>query len=682
METEEPLRLIVLDDSSNITESITSILRNAGHVARAKRIEDDEDLREAIREQDWDILLAKPEIPYFTAMDALGFIAQMDEELPLIVIADNVEEIKLLEMLNAGARDTVLLSKPERLIHTVLREHEDAKARSKHRICARSLQETIERAQSLVDSSRDAIAYVHDGMHIYANESYLEIFGYSDLDEIEGMPIMNMVSKQEHEKFKKYLRDYIKGKAIASSLDVHGLHAEGKEMDITLEFSPAHYEGEPCTQIIIRTQTTEGIDTSRDLLTGLYNRQYFLDKLGSAVSAGNQQGAVLFIALDNYEKIRGDMGITASDRLLADFAALLQEQLTNEKDILASFESNRFTAILIDVDPAAAEKAAQSLLTTTSDHIFDAGGQSATTTCSIGIGVFNETMQQPQEVLNRAEKAALSAFSSGGNKVEVYQPDAREMADIERVSILARKVKNALKQNTFKLLFQPIASLKGETSEQYEVLLRLYDEEGNEYSPKEFIPAAEQSGLMVAIDRWVLAHTVKAAATESRNGKTINFFVKISGDSLKDPKFLPWLRDLLKAANIMAGTLIVEVSEKVAQSNLKSLKMFIEGLQQLRVRLALDHFGIAENYQNLLKHCNADFLKIDASLIQSVTTTSLDKVKDIAAHAKDSGKECVAVAVEDPNTLAMIYATGMEYIQGYFLQAPSEKLNFDFNSSV
>jgi EAL domain-containing protein (putative c-di-GMP-specific phosphodiesterase class I) len=232
------------------------------------------------------------------------------------------------------------------------------------------------------------------------------------------------------------------------------------------------------------------------------------------------------------------------------------------------------------------------------------------------------------------------------------------------------------------LLFQPIVSLKGDESENYEVLLRMQDEKGNTVMPGEFLPAAEKSGLMAAVDRWVLAHSIKAVTEQRDKGRPVVLFVKLSAASLKDEKLLPWLRDILRAAHGVPETLVVEVSETVASNNLKALKVLIAGLKQLHVRLAIDHFGNAHNYANLLKHYDAQFLKLDASIIGKLTSSkeSQDKVREICALAMEGKKKIVANAVEDPHTLAMIYSTGIDYIQGYFLQEPNPEMNYDFSS--
>lgn len=689
MRAEETLNLLVMDDSSNAAETISNMLRNAGHAVRTDRIEDDEDLRKALSTQQCDMILAKPQIPYFSALDALSILQQQEKETPLLVIADGTDEETINTLLQAGARDIIEVGKPQRLTTAVLREATSARNLRLLHQCQLALEEANIRAQTLVDSSRDAITYIHDGMHIFANDSYLEMFGYSDMEEIEGMPILNMVKADEHASLKQFLRDYSAGKSSASTLDVNALHVDGSEFKLTMEFTPASFEGEPCTQIIIRAQAnSEELErklddmSKLDLLTGVYNRQFFLDALGAVAGKKGQEGAVLYLKPDNYKQLREDLGITHSDRVLSEMAKLIQKQLGKSDSITARFEGEYFTIMLRNLSGDKAKSFAEVLRKRIESAIFELNGATGTTTCSIGIGVYNEAIDNPLEVINRAEKALTEAVAQGGNAVRIYLPGKEEMAEQERTAILVKQIKLALRGNKMQLLFQPIVSIKGDTQENYEVYLRMQDEKGNLLLPRDFLPAAEKSGLMAAIDRWVLAHGIKAVTQQRSSGKPTVLFVKLSGASLKDEKLLPWLRDILKATKAVPNTLVIEVSETVASSNLKALKMLIDGLNQLHVRLALDHFGNAPNFTNLLKHTDAQFLKLDASIIGTLSSSkeSQEKVNEICALAASTHKKVVANAVEDPHTLAMIYSTSIDYIQGNFLQEASPSMDYDFSS--
>jgi len=688
VKTEETLRLIVIDDSSNHAEVVSSMLRNAGHAVRAERAEDDEDLRTLLSQQGWDMVLSQTALPHFSALEALHIIAQTEIEIPLLVLVEAMDDATQAELLKAGARDVVTLQRPASLVHTLIREFRDVQRRRRHRECETLLQEANKRAQSLVDSSRDAIAYVHEGMYIYANETYLQMFGYSTLEEIEGMPLMDMVATPDHAKFKEFLRGYLKKQTATSTIDVHGRKASGEDFNMAMEFSAASYDGEPCIQIIIRVQTVskeleEKLDSlsKQDLLTGTYNRQYFMSTLDNLVGQAGIHGALLYLAPDDFKATRERIGIAGSDAVITDFAATLKKLLPADNDLLARFDSDIFTIILHDADEVSAQATAKQLLKAIEDHIFDANGQTVSLTSSVGIALYHEDISDPQELLLRAEKSYRKA-SKHGNSVEYYNPLTEGMAEREQATLRIKQLKTALRDNRFQLLYQPTVSLHGDAMENYQVLLRLLDENNNAVPPSEFMPAAKDGGLMSAIDRWVLVHTVKVLVERRRLGKQTNFFIKLSADSLKDENFLPWMRDLLATAKVEGNYLTLEMSETVVSSNLKSVQPFIDGLHQLRIRFAIEHFGLAPNYANLLRHCDADFLKIDGSIIRGIAQNAENqaKVKEITSMASEAGKKSIAESVEDANTLAIIWSCGPDYIQGYFLQEPATTMNYDFSA--
>lgn len=689
MLADKTLHLLVLDDSSNDAETVANMLRNSGHAVHAARIEDDEDLREALIDDTCDMVLAKPQIPYLSALEAMDVIRQAKQEVPLLVIGDDADEDQVNEILKAGARDVVYLSRPLRLEHALLREVIAAREHRKLLSCEAALEEANYRAQNLVDSSRDAITYVHDGMHIFANDSYLETFGYSDQEEIEGMPILNMVKKEEHAKFKKFLRDFDQGKTASNTIDVDGLRPDGSDFNITMEFTPASFDGEPCTQIIIRAQANNEelekklSDMSKlDLLTGAYNRQYFLDVFNSVTGKPDKEGVIYYLRLDNFKQTQEEIGIGLSDQLLAEVAKLIAAQLKGDNNFIARFEGEYFTLLLQDYKQEQAQSFAEQLCKMVEDYSFKLDGNNVSTTCSIGIALYSDATSNPQDVISRAEKALAEAEQMGGNRYRIYIPGEAEMAEQERMILLAKQIKEAVRGNKLQLMFQPIVSLKGDENECYEVFVRMQDESRNTLLPREFLPAAEKAGLMTAVDRWVIAHSIKAVTQQRRQGKPAVLFINLSSASLKDEKLLPWMRDILKAAKAEPNSLVIEVSENVASSNLKSLKMLIEGLAQLHVKLAIDHFGVAPNYSNLLKHSNAHYLKLDASIVTALSSSqeALEKVNEISALASADQKKLVANAVEDPHTLATIYSTGIDYIQGYFLQEPTPVMDYDFSS--
>ncbi|MCK4865664.1 MAG: diguanylate cyclase, partial [Gammaproteobacteria bacterium] len=561
MSNEKLLRVLTIFDSSEEAEVLVNVLRKAGYIIRDIRVEDDEDMETAIEENPLDIILAKQTMPIFNAKQAIKLMVTSGRDIPLIVVTPKSQEATAIEVLNMGARDAVASDQGERLKFIVQRELNDLQNRRALRRNEKLLHETEKRTRNLIDSSRDAIAYVHDGAHIYANNAYLKMFGYADLEDIEGMPILDMVTSDQHVKLKEFLRGYAKGQITDDNLDVVGQHTEGKTFNITMEFSSASMEGESCSQIIIRDQAQSkelekqlNVLSKQDLLTGLYNHTYFIeqaDKMISRAVDGQAKGSLLYIMLDKYEDIKNNVGISGRDLVLTDIATVLKEKVSN-LGLLARFEGAVFTLLLNNADQAQAEKVAGGICKLVHNHISEVNQKSIATTCSIGITTINETTSNLHDCLSRAEKGALAAEKSGGDQFSIFNPAIEEMAEKEQFSVWATKIKVALKENKFHLLYQPVVSLRGEPGAHYEVLVRMTDDDGKDILPSEFLPAAEEMGLINYVDRWIIAHVFMLLAERMKQGTSTRFFIKLSTGSLTDLEFLPWITERLKSLRLDA----------------------------------------------------------------------------------------------------------------------------------
>ena len=693
MESDNLLRLLTIFDASEEAEAYVNILRKAGHIVRDIRVEDEEDMLTALDENPVDLILAKLGIPGFSARQALQVIKTSGRDIPMVVIIPSGSvESKAIEILHAGARDTIMETQAERLKHIIKREMADLKNRRGYRKNEQMLHETEKRARALIDSSRDAIAYVHDGMHLYANQAYLGMFGYEELDDIQGMPIMDMVSSKDHPTLKEFLRSYSRGKTSNSTLDLHGQHVEGTQFKITMEFSPASMEGESCTQIIIRDQTLSkeleqklSVMSQQDLLTGLYNRNFLTDQLDMMIARaieGKTHGALLFITLDKYDETKESDGISTADMLLTEVARMLKTRIS-ELGVLARYAGPVFILLLDNVDARKASNIANSLCKLIHEHICDLGEQSITTTASIGISQINETSTHSDECIKRAEKGCQLAQNEGGNRSHLFNPAIEEMAEHEQVSHWGQKIKQALQKNQFKLAFQPIVSLHGEPGAHYEVLVRMLDEEQEEIPPGEFIPAAEQMNMMHFVDRWVIMNTLMLLTKKQQAGEQTRFFIKLSAGSLTDDDFLSWFRERLQASKVDPDNLVFEFSEDTALNYLKQAKQINAGLKELNCRTSLENFGVEQNTFHSLKHLSVNYIKVHMSLILNLPQSidNQEKVKAIAEEVGSRNIQTIAAFVEDANSLAVLWQCSVNFIQGHFLQQPGAELNYDFEEA-
>src|SRR5690606_35279867 len=234
-------------------------------------------------------------------------------------------------------------------------------ARRQRRIAEQSLRETEKRCQLLLDSSVDAIAYVLDGMHIYANRAYSQLFGYDDADDLAAEPMVGLIALKDQENVKDFLRHYA-SRGDQSELRCTARDSEGKEFPIMLSFSPANYDGEPCTQVVIRAETASAefeeklkAMASHDLVTGLFNRSWFqeqLDRVSQQAVSSSQPSTLAYISIDSFSSLQADIGIGGSDLVLADFAQILRQHFP-EDALLARFGDDACSVLLEGCEPEA-----------------------------------------------------------------------------------------------------------------------------------------------------------------------------------------------------------------------------------------------------------------------------------------------------------------------------------------
>ena len=692
MSSDNLLRLLTIFDISEEVEVLINSLRNAGFIVRDVRVEDDEDMLTALDDNPIDLILCKHTLPIFNAAAAAEIINKSGRDLPLIVITPTQDDALAIESMKFGARDVVSFENTHHLRHVLTRELNDLKERRAHRRCEKMLYETEKRSRSLIDNSRDAIAYVHEGMHIYVNNAYLMMFGYEDNEDVEGMPILDMVSPGDHAVLKDFLRAYSKSQLDDDTLNLQGQHTDGNTFEITMEFSPASMEGESCTQIIIRDQSDskeleEKIDvlSKQDLITGLYNKSYLIEQLDKFISSaleGHARGALLYIALDNYEDLKEEFGIAGLDLLFVDLANLLKEKL-EPLGIFARMEGVAFCLLVKDADSAQTEKIADSICNLVKGHISEINHKSVTSSTSIGITLINETISNIHDCINRAEKGASIALENGGSQYHTYNPSIEDIEEHAKVSLWEKQITHALKNNQFRLLFQPIVSLHGEPDAHYEIFVRMLDEDQQEIEPEEFLVAAEQANLMGFIDRWIIANALLVLSEQLKNKEETRLFIKLSSSSIVDPDFLGWVSERIKALRINADYITFQVKEETALNYLKATKTLFAGLKALHCRVALDGFGIEENTFQSIKHFDVNYIKIHQDIISKLSTNieMQEQVKNISSEVSRKNIQTIAAYVEDANCLALLWQCSVDFIQGYFLQEPDVVLEYDFEES-
>jgi len=694
------IELLVIERSLNVAEQKISALKNAHLTIHATSVTDEAALLETLNQKRYDIVLCCADHQSFELSSIISICKKTSPDTSIILMYNDQPPERLVQAMREGARDIVHSDDTDHLVLVVKREFSDLQLRRELEELKNKLTESEMRCASLIESSQDAVAYIHEGMHVHANPAYLEMFGYMDLDEIEGTPILDMISKDDHRRFKAFLRS-LDGKA--RQMEIQCQTSSGKAFAAKLESSPASIDGEPCTQIVIRDQTSQkeleekiALLSSQDAQTGLANRQYLMQEMDARVAAAHdhgESGSLYFIVIDNFHRVRSDIGVGASDTLLQHIASALSK-LIEGHELLARFGDHTFTILSDKASHFQAEPLAELIRTTINELEFINNNQLINVSVSIGVAYLDENTRNSQEFINQAYRACEAAKSAGGNQYTVF--DSNEMGsgddegqkaetdstEVQDQGNLTELIQQALEKDLFRLVYQPVVSLQGDTRENYAVLLRLLDRNGNEILPDKFMKFAEASGQMADIDRWVIKHAIETLASERKQMRKVHFFIPLSQAALEDHGLLLWICDCLREYKAKGGWFTFQIKDTDLRAHTRSAKRLIDGLKKIKCQIAIDQFGTNPKAEVLLKHMQADYVKLDRSLMTdlAVRQEKQDSLNELTSLALSYEVKTIAIGVEDANSLAILWTVGVNYTQGYFLQEPSPDISYDFNS--
>ncbi len=690
------ISLLVIDDSRDRTEKYINAIRNSGIAVHADRLDTEEQLKDYLDQGLPDMVLCSCDSTRLSAAEAMGMFRD-HPNIPLLFLYHEKKDQDRAPLINAlrfGARDIIPRDDLNHLQLAVKRELESLHMRRDLNDMGAKLKESEDRCNALMQSSREAIAYVHEGMHVRANPAYLKMFGYIDLDEIEGTPLLDMVTEEFHQPLKRILRSAESlERAEPMELEAKCETAEGQSFDAVLELSPASIEGEPCLQVLVNNQRYKkeleeklAKLSTLDVHTGLHNRLYFMSLLAGDephLLTSPSGHSLFYITIDGYQEIRNETGIAECDRIVKELGTLLSQQLSSN-DILARFSEQSFTLLTASQEKQELEKLATKICGAAETHVYQSDGKYLSPTFSIGIAIYDDEKRlPPADFVSAALRANEEAEQNGGNRrAFAGKTLAKAMIDSENYERLEEMIQEAVENDRFRLVYQPIVSLQGDNRENYAVMVRMLSEDKQEVLPSDFLMQAEKSGQIVHIDKWMLEHALLELNRQREAGKNIRFFVPISGASIQQEDFLLSFCDSLEKRGAKGSWLTFQVSEVNVRSRIQDIKKLVDAIKQIGCELAVDHFGLLPKGESLLKHLDADYVKLDPSLVAGIARNTKKQGEIGAIHQmiNESGAKTVATGVEDANSLAILWNLGVNYLQGYFLQEPSEIISYDFSN--
>jgi diguanylate cyclase (GGDEF)-like protein/PAS domain S-box-containing protein len=671
--------MIVMTRSQDNVEAINSTLRKAGHPVHCTWLPDARDLGDALTQINPEMLLAFIEE---LGID-LATVAKIRQSnapgMPMLIVRESIDEAVIADAMKLGCQDVVTLANRERLQMVATRELRAYRLERALSKTVSSAREYREQLQHFLEGSADAITHVQEGIIVDANRAWLELFGYSENDALNGSPMMDLFEPETHPALKGALVACLQGKWSGHTLKVQALLSDGSSLALELTLSKADWEGDPAVRIAISARHKKENDlelqlaetVKSDATTKFLQQRYLIEAIRARCSQVIKGGVRQFALIkpDRFDEIQASIGVLASEDFIAQLAALLRAQLT-PTDLVGRFGGTGFLVMLERGTIKDVETWAENVVKRVHEHVFTSEDKTLAATVSIGLGLLPPANPDIGAAITDAVSATRRGGEHGGNQMYVVDKSDTDTRVQAYDKIWVKHIKSALMENRFRLVQQPIASLLGEDKGMFDVLVRMLDEQGNEVLPAEFIAAAERNDLMKNIDRWVIGASLSFAA----NRKASCIFVRISKDTLLDKSLLGWLETQLRSLKIEPKRLCVQVTEELANQYVNPTKELAEALRKLGFRFALEHFGTGRDPLKLLADIDMDFIKIDGSLMQGLSTNQIQqqRVKGLVEAAKRRTIETVAERVEDANTMAVLWQLGVEFIQGYFVNAPEE----------
>lgn len=660
-------------------EGLNSLLRRAGVAVHCTWIPALQDVPDALEQLNPELLISF-EPPANTLKELANIRDQVAHTVPLIVLREVLDEAQIAADLSGGARDSVSLGYPTRVQMVIQRELRAFRMERTLVTTLRASQEYRQQIESVLQRSNDAIAQVQEGILVDVNGAWLELFGHTDAATLNGNPLMDLFEPDSQAALRGALAACLQGRWDNHTLRVTGVTTDGAPINLELVLALGEHEGEPCVRLMVPARKRDDTQLAaelanavkRDAATGLLRRRPLLEEITARLNSP-MRGGVRYVALvrpDKFVKLEQELGMIAAEDFLTSLAGIVSQQL-GPHDLAGHFGGTSLLLLLERGNKRDVEAWSEQLVERAAKHSFEHNGKKVHATVTVGLGAVPHARPE----LNAAIVDALSATRRGrernGNQVITIDQADTDTRVLAYDQVWVKHIRAALLENRFRLVQQPVASLRTGSQSIFDVAIRMLDAQGKEILPSEFLPAAERNDLMKSIDRWVLGASMSFAARSNPD----LLFIRLSRHSAVDiSTLLPWLDTQIKSRQSDPARLCVQVTAKFAAEQLDATLSLATGLRGRGLKFALEHFDNSDPDLDLMSRVPMDYVRIDGALMQGLATNeqAQERVRGIVAQAAERSIQTVAERIEDANTMAVVWQLGVQYIQGYLVHAPEE----------
>jgi diguanylate cyclase (GGDEF)-like protein/PAS domain S-box-containing protein len=702
------LRVLLVDDSATVRHAFTKLIHRQGfEVETAASVA--QGLRKA-ESMPFDIAIVDYFMPEANGTELIAALKRdpATQHILAAMITGTYSDTVIAESLASGAVECLFKSEAKELflarLASLARTVLDRKAIDSER----------RRLEGILSSVGDGVYGVDgEGTIQFINPAAVDLLGYVGPEELIGRNASEVVHPAQEDgsplpRSNSFLSQcYANGSQIPSWQTVFWTSTRNP-VPVECTVYPLKVDGVRTGSVVAfrdvsaQRQLEEQLrwQAEHDGLTKLYNRTWFEHQLEQEISRlrrSNSVSLLLFVDLDRFKYINDTAGHSAGDQLLIEVSRRLKSRLRGS-DHLARMGGDEYAIILRNVQAEDVESLADGFRKALTLAPFSYGGKSYRITLSIGAARLDKHTVSPGEAMAQADIACHLSKSAGRNKTHVYTEESGRRAAMEADLGWSARLEEALRSDRFELCFQPIIPLRGierdplsddgeeiwrrqmqrnpDAPALFEVLLRLRGTQGDLISPNAFLPTAERFGMMNDIDRWVIDRALRALRDARDSERPISLTLNLSAQSLASDTLVEFITDRVVRYNVDPSALIFEITESRAIEDIVGVKALLHDLRQLGCRIAVDDFGTGFSTFAYLRQLEADYLKIDGSIIQGLPDDALDRtvVAALTSIAEIAGKRTIAEWVEDPKMLIALYECGVDYAQGFAIGHPRLQL--------
>lgn len=610
---------------------------------------------------------------YSVAQDARAIDDRVETtRQDVFLVALGAASVLLLVLIGAFAGSSARLARQNRQ----LRERA-----ARERLLAADLRHSEERFRSLVRNSSDVILIVDaGGTVLFETPAVLQVLGYEPEARV-GNSAFDIAHPNDIAWLQQMFGELGGAAGAEATADFRVRHADGTWRWI--QATCKNLLDDPAVRGIVvnyrdiseRRSLEEQLryQAFHDALTGLPNRALFMDRLEHALKRARRDDpalAVMFVDLDDFKAVNDSLGHGAGDEILVKVAERLGRTL-RDSDTAARMGGDEFAVLIEDArEPHSPGYVGERLLKALRDR-FEINGQSVRLSGSVGIAVYQGPENSADELLRHADVAMYAAKQQGKDRLTVFQPELHH-ATIDRHQLRA-EMHDSFERGEFAIAYQPLVRLHDSTITGVEALLRWRHPTRGEIGPVEFVPLAEESGLIVELGRWVLNDACQATqAWSERIGRPLEVSINLSARQVEDEQLVSDVAAALAASRLPPVSLTIEITESILIRDVDAVLSRLTELKSLGINLAIDDFGTGYSSLSYLRLLPVDVLKIDRSFISGIESGAAENalVRSIVSLAQLLDLRTVAEGIEDPGQLDALRTMGVDYGQGYLFSRP------------